>query len=259
MRKLLCAFLVLLFATPVAAQLQLNQKGINYITVHDGQLPDGTSVNTVRYRLGIESMLLEKNRVIPFDIVGSYSQLADWDLFDQVFESQSAKFRAYNHQPTVEAVIPVDFIPNGKDLRAGYRHTSTGEDSIQSLSVNLVTLNTVFEFEFEEIIIVIKPEVWYVYSLGENSGGYADVYGFGIGGLEDLGGQASISLTHARGGTITFDATMANVSGTLEFDVIPGLNDYQVFIAGWTGNDYLLGGINEPETSGYGVGLSLAR
>jgi hypothetical protein len=125
--------------------------------------------------------------------------------------------------------------------------------------VNLVTLNTVFEFEFEEIIIVIKPEVWYVYSLGENSGGYADVYGFGIGGLEDLGGQASISLTHARGGTITFDATMANVSGTLEFDVIPGLNDYQVFIAGWTGNDYLLGGINEPETSGYGVGLSLAR
>lgn len=259
MRTLLCALVALLIAVPASAQLKLDQRGQNYITVHSGEMPDGLNVSTVRYRFGIESMLLEKNRVVPFDIVGSYSQLADWDLFDEVFESKSAKFRSYNHQPTVEAVIPVDFIPNGKELRAGYRHTSTGEDSLQSLSVNLVTLNTVFEFEFQEIIIVVKPEVWYVYSVGENSGGYADTYGFGIGGLEDLGGQASISLTHARGGTITFDATMANVSGTLEFDVIPGLNDYQVFVSGWSGTDYLLGGINEPDASGYGIGLSLAR
>ena len=260
MKRILTLALALLSAGAIAASaVDLQTHNRTYIMGYGTQAPGMEDYEgLLQYQVGIKAPLLDLTALgIPIEVVGAFSDFALWDV-----NAESSPFREHNYQPEAW----VTWLPDSSgtlrsyldDVRIGFRHVSTGVDSIDSMGWNRVFLSTDLFYTIEELGLTLHltPEIWYVVSEDENTEGIGSKDFTGL-GIDDFGGKVRLTVDQDLG-TLALELGRRHGLAEVTFDLIPGLNQYVVYLQAFRGQMESLNSFDQYRT-GFGAGIALSR
>ncbi|MDH3268731.1 MAG: phospholipase A [Ignavibacteria bacterium] len=255
MRKFLISILPLFFicsATLVGAT-DIRLHNSNYFVVHGANgpsQPENELAGTTRFQMSIAADLLNLNSLgIPVDIVGAVTTYNRWDI-----AGESAPMLGTDYAPEVWAELR-KILSGITAFRLGFRHESTGEAGPESLGWNTLFFNTDMSRELPlGMTVYATPEVWAVLSEDENTEGIGDKDHTGL-WVDDFGGSLPITLVTSAGSLML---ELGRSSGSLELrvDLIPGLNQFEIFLQGFRGQKPYLIAFDEYQTT-FAAGIAL--